>query len=472
MSINSALTAAMSGLTANARKAETVSSNIANALTPGYGRRELDLAARIAGNSPAGVRITGERRIADLALTNDRRSADARLAEVRVQIDALADFDRVLGQPGAPGALTTRIATFEAALTEASSRPDQPVRLEAVARTAGDLVEGINRSARSLDAAAMDTDQRIEDTVRRLDAALGEVERLNRTIQRQTLRGEQPNGLMDQRQRLIDSIADIVPLREVQRPQGQIALFTEGGAILLDGRAATVSLSTDSPPLVTLDDREVGTGTGRLMGGGSLAGLIALRDIALPEMRAGLDNLALDLIDRFRTDPPAEGLFRDAAGLDPATDGIVGLAGRLVLHPMGSPPAPAPEVWRLRDGLDAAAPGLPGDSSLLRTFADALEDLRPPAAATPGTAWFAAPQQSFTGFASELQSRLGGLRFGLEDRATFFAAQGEGLRDAEARNGVDTDREMQALLMIERAYAANARVIKAADEMLQRLMAL
>lgn len=472
MSINSALTAAMSGLTANARKAETVSSNIANALTPGYGRREIELAARTAGTSPAGVRVVGERRVVDMALTNDRRGAEANLAQVQIQIDALASFDRVLGLPGAPGALTTRIAAFEAALTEASSRPDQQVRLETVARTAGDLAEGINRGARSLDAAAMETDRGIEDDVRRLNAALGEVERLNRTILRAILRGDQPNGLMDQRQRLIDSIAEIVPLREAQRPQGQVALFTEGGAILLDGRAAAVGLSTDSPARVTIDGRAVGTGPGGLMAGGSLAGLIALRDTGLPEMRAGLDTLALDLIDRFRLAPPADGLFVDSAGLDPAVDGITGLAGRVALHPLGSPPAPAPEVWRLRDGLDATAPGLPNDSTLLRSFAEILEAFRPPAAATPGTSWFAAPQQSFTGFASELQSRLGGLRFGLEDRGAFFAAQAEGLRDAEARNGVDTDTEMQKLLLIERAYAANARVIQAADEMLQRLMAL
>jgi flagellar hook-associated protein 1 FlgK len=472
MSLNSALTAALGGLTANARKAETVSSNIANALTPGYGRREIELASRTAGNSPAGVRIVGERRMVDVALTNDRRGAEAKLAQVQVQIDALAAFERVLGLPGAPGALTTRIAALEAALTEASSRPDQPVRLEAVARTASELAEGLNRTSRSLDAAAMETDRRVEDGVTRLDTALREVERLNTTIQRQILRGDQPNGLMDQRQRLIDSISDLVPLREIQRPQGQVALFTEGGAILLDGRAAKVGLSSGTPAQITLDGRAVGTGPAGLMGGGSLAGMIDLRDTALPEMRAGLDNLALDLIERFRLDPPADGLFRDTAGLDPAIDGIEGLAGRVGLHPLGAPPAPAPELWRLRDGLDATAPGLPSDSTQLRAFAAALEDVRPPAAALPGSAWFAAPMQSFTGFASELQSRLGGLRFGLEDRAAFFSAQGEGLRDAEARNGVDTDTEMQKLLMVERAYAANARVIQAADEMLQRLMAL
>ena len=47
------------------------------------------------------------------------------------------------------------------------------------------------------------------------------------------------------------------------------------------------------------------------------------------------------------------------------------------------------------------------------------------------------------------------------------------LRDAETANtGVDIDDQMQDLLIIEQAYAANARVIQTASQMLDRLMEL
>eukprot|EP00581_Thalassiosira_minuscula_P024003 CAMPEP_0184437988 /NCGR_PEP_ID=MMETSP0738-20130409/628709_1 /TAXON_ID=385413 /ORGANISM="Thalassiosira miniscula, Strain CCMP1093" /LENGTH=42 /DNA_ID= /DNA_START= /DNA_END= /DNA_ORIENTATION= len=42
MSISSALSNALTGLTASARRAEVVSSNISNAMTEGYGRRSLN----------------------------------------------------------------------------------------------------------------------------------------------------------------------------------------------------------------------------------------------------------------------------------------------------------------------------------------------------------------------------------------------------------------------------------------------
>ena len=45
------------------------------------------------------------------------------------------------------------------------------------------------------------------------------------------------------------------------------------------------------------------------------------------------------------------------------------------------------------------------------------------------------------------------------------------LRDAEqAENGVDIDVQMQELILIEQAYAANARVIEIAGQMINRLM--
>ena len=39
-----------------------------------------------------------------------------------------------------------------------------------------------------------------------------------------------------------------------------------------------------------------------------------------------------------------------------------------------------------------------------------------------------------------------------------------------APEGVDTDQELQAMMEIERLYAANARVIQAVDAMLDELM--
>ena len=53
------------------------------------------------------------------------------------------------------------------------------------------------------------------------------------------------------------------------------------------------------------------------------------------------------------------------------------------------------------------------------------------------------------------------------------SARAQAAGDAEAAvMGVDTDQEMQTLLLVERAYAANARVIQTAQAMIDTLMEL
>jgi flagellar hook-associated protein 1 FlgK len=44
------------------------------------------------------------------------------------------------------------------------------------------------------------------------------------------------------------------------------------------------------------------------------------------------------------------------------------------------------------------------------------------------------------------------------------------LEELEAAKGVDSDQQTQMLLLIERAYAANARVIQAVEQMLDNLL--
>ena len=65
MSFGTAFSSALSGLTAASKASELVSSNIANATTPGYGRRALSLAAQTTGPNGQGVKIVGINRVDD-----------------------------------------------------------------------------------------------------------------------------------------------------------------------------------------------------------------------------------------------------------------------------------------------------------------------------------------------------------------------------------------------------------------------
>ena len=57
-----------------------------------------------------------------------------------------------------------------------------------------------------------------------------------------------------------------------------------------------------------------------------------------------------------------------------------------------------------------------------------------------------------------------------DSEQSFSRAQNTALRELELSKGVDTDAELQDLMLIEQHYAANARVMTVVDELMQRLL--
>ena len=192
-------------------------------------------------------------------------------------------------------------------------------------------------------------------------------------------------------------------------------------------------------------------------------------DVTAVEMQDRLDGLAIDLIQRFEDagidatraagDP---GLFTDnGAVLDLAN--TTGLAQRLELNDIVNPAAGGAS-WQLRDGLGATAEGDVGDASLLQDLADALEATRT-APSEIGSGSYSA-----TGLADFVTSLVSNDRTDAERTQSYASAQQSEMRALEEADGVDTDAELQALMVIEQIYAANAQVMQTIDEMLDDLM--
>jgi len=475
MSLTRSLNTALSGLTATARNAAVVADNLANLRTPGFGRREAVLGSQRLG----GVGISAILRHADPALIGARREAQASAAQGDVRTRFFLQLEKVLGVPGSDGALGQRIGRFEAALTSASATPSNEARLAEVLGAAGDLAAGLRMASGMVQDARSQADRDIGRDVSLLNSALAQVESLNNEIRKMVVRREDPAALMDQRQQIVDSIADIVPLREVARDGGVIALYAAGGAVLLDGRASVVGFDptgTVVPQMtlggalsvLTLNSRPIDVTSGGMLGGGRLGAAFALRDDLAPAAQARLDAVARDLVERMggadaTLAPGAASLFTDAGAVfDPSNE--VGLAGRLTVN-AAVDPAQGGALWRLRSGLGAAMPGPGGDGALLGAMAGALETGR-----APVSGGFLPGLRSFAGLAGELVSIIGAARLTEQTTATFAATRSAVLSQSEAEAGVDSDQQMQALLLIEKAYAANARVVQTVDSMLSRLL--
>lgn len=482
MSLSGALSNALSGLTAASRNAQVTASNLANVMTDGYARREIELGSRH-HSSYGGVTVNGIVRHADpsiIALKRDAGSEQALNSELSGYYSRL---ESLVGTPDDGASLSAKIADFETSLVSAASRPDLNNRLNQVFFDAQEVAQTFDAISDGIQNLRVEADREIATTVEQLNSTLAQVRTLNIQISESTIAGGDIAALQDQRQLLIDSISEIVPVNVVPRDHGAVALYTPGGAILIDGTAAELSFSATNVivPHMTLsgghlsglelNGNAVSTDPERgPLSGGKLGALFQIRDDLAVEAQSQLDAVARDLVERFQdasldaTRAPGDaGLFTDAgAAFDPSDE--IGLSGRLSINSAVDPDAGG-ATWRLRDGLGAVSAGATGNSQLLQDIQTALNALRVPASGNFGSGAQSAGQLQ-TAFLGEI-----GTAREINDQAlSFSAARFSAANTQLLEDGVDSDQEMQRLLLIEQAYAANARMMQVVDEMMQTLM--
>ena len=479
MTLTHSISNALSGLQASARGVQTASANIANAMVEGYAPRQLTLSSNTAG-AGGGVRITGIRRDNDPVLTGMLRQSGAELAAADAAAGFWGHIAGAVGEPGKGDSLVGRVTAFENALDAAADRPDLDYLLAGAARAAGELARAINRASDGIQAQRQEADAAIASDVERLNDGLKRVAGLNADILRRHAVGDPALDLVEKREMLVSDLSEIVPLREQIRPDGRLALYSAGGQMLLDGaepmrlgflRGATITpgMSREGGQLsgLTLDGQAVPAGAQAPMGGGRLGAHFDIRDELGPNAQEQLDRLAADLLARFSDPANDPSLQGDAAGLftddgtAPGNPPAAGLAGRVSLHEVLTPAGGA-EYWRLRDGLGATAPGAAGEPAQLRRWLDAAEA---PLAAIPGAA-----AQSLASHAGTLTGSIGENRHTAETGRGFARGRHDTLFERMLARGVDTDAEMQRLMTLEKAYAANARVMQVADDLLRRLL--
>ena len=271
---------------------------------------------------------------------------------------------------------------------------------------------------------------------------------------------------------LLDEVSSIVDTRVTVSSTGSVSVYTVGGVALLEG---------DYVQDVTFD-----AGSGTLMAGqqditplkdgvrglqhGSLAGLSELKSRVIPQFNAQLNEYAQGLIQMFETADASlatgqAGLFTDN-GVAFSAGNLEGLASRFQVNETVSLSGDA-EVWRIRDGLGAAAPGSPSDTAQISAFVSALNT---PVDASADTGL--SSSITLQDFAAEMVTSQATERVRAESNLSAARSAAE-VVDGARRNaeGVNIDDEMQRLLLIEQSFAANSRVLTTVSSMIDTLIA-
>ncbi|PWC81798.1 flagellar hook-associated protein FlgK [Azospirillum sp. TSO5] len=461
MSVQLALTSALSGLRTTQQQAAMVSHNLANATTAGYVRRDLDLSAVTTAGRGAGVRVDAVARKVDELLIRDARFETSRYSGQEARASALADYALVLGQPQDEKSVSTQLSKLQQAFSRLHDMPNDDAARNAVVSQAAALAGGLNRAAEAAQTVQDDARDRLQTSVDAVNTSLQRISDLNGRIATLETRGGDAGDLRDERDRLLDQVSQEIGIRTYSREDGQTVVMTRNGQTLLDH-----PLAPGEQPLTLLGDEVMANGVSLSakpdseIQSGRIMGYVQTIKQDMPRAMAQLDELAAGIVQAFQgaeTDPTQPGLFTDAGAAYGAT---AGLASRITVNDVVRT-----ESWRMQSGVQATAPLEPGDQTQLNKFLTVFTDTRSfaatdmPASATLGS------------YATAMVSAQQGYRTGAESEMNARKISADTLETARInRDGVNIDDEMQKLLLIEQSYGASAQVVQVAGRMIDILL--
>lgn len=509
MSLDLAFGIARSGLQATQRALANVSQNITNADTPGYTRKIAAARSLSVEGMPLGVRLSEARRQVDNALLAERDARGGEAAAAAVRERLLAGIEAVHGVPGSGESLGDTLTALRTDLLALRASPADTGLQRNVAQAGREIAARFGDVAGAIGDARQQAQDGVMTEVQRINAGLREIADLTNLIKGDLVRGLPIGDLEDRRDVALSRLSESLPVRALHQPDGGLVLVTRGGLGLpLDtsGDALGAPMASIGPesfygaggsiPAITLG----GVDVTRQLSGGRLGEYLNLRDSTLPRFQAEIDVAASQLAHRL--DAQGLRLFTGSSGQvpditlpysDPAS-GQVGFANQIRLsaavalnpalvrdgthvvadiaggptafnpNPAGGPAGFATLLDRLidhsmgetvRDGTFWAAiasSGLGPDGSLTSPFI-------PPRSIDAYAAMLTGSQTADRAAATELRDRAEALKRGLDARF-------------QDESGVDPDAEMTALIQLQNAYAANARVMNTTQQMWDSLQSI
>ncbi len=330
MSLVGSLRSAMSALQVTQAALRITSNNIANLNTEGYSRKTAGTLTPVLDGQAAGVSLSEIQRTVDENLLRQIRNHIASLAGQRTQNEFLARTQQLFGTPADDSSISHGITKLGTALEAAALSPNSLTARGSVVDTARRLTDQLNAMTRDLQQMRAEANQEIGRSVERINTLLADIDSLNSQIVGAKTAGDSAADLEDQRDLLIDRLAEEIDIQYFERGDGRVVIATTSGRTLLHGLpvpltytpAAQLSAgSTYLNGIGAIGYGGAGVDITQEIGSGRLAGLLDVRDQSLVDLQAEIDRLAEVLRDQINalhndgTAVPAPSLLTGSHGL-------------------------------------------------------------------------------------------------------------------------------------------------------------
>lgn len=233
---------ARSGIQAHQQGLATTSHNISNINTKGFSRQEVVLET----NRPAqgvigsGVQVAHVRRTVDTFIENQLTAGNEDLGFITSRTTFLSEADGIVTETENSG-LSHGITEFFNALRDVTTNPESPIQRTVVLAKGESLAQVFVEHSSAFNQIRLDANQEIRRHVETINGLAARVASLNDEIFKAESSGREAPDLRDQRAVLINDIAELVDIEQVELRDG--IGINVGGQLLVGGNHAN-ALST------------------------------------------------------------------------------------------------------------------------------------------------------------------------------------------------------------------------------------
>ncbi|MGH6779944.1 MAG: flagellar hook-associated protein FlgK [Bradyrhizobium sp.] len=315
MGLSSSLATAMAGLRANQAALSIISSNVANAGTPGYVTQNPNQIEVGSGSYGSTVQVDGVNRELDLFVQAQLRTETSGGAYADQMSNILGQLQSVYGTPGGDGTLETALNNFTTALQSLSASPSDSSAQSVALSAAQTLAQQLNVTTQGIQSLRSNVEQDIGNSATQANADMTQIAQINTRLQGLSPTDPQAATLMDQRDNAINDLSKYVDVRVVTDPSNQASIFTTTG-IQLVGAGLASQFNFSSPGALTAtalysaNPAQSGVGTlsihlpngsnvdvvaNNVVSSGQIAADLKLRDQTLVQAQTQVDQLAAAL---------------------------------------------------------------------------------------------------------------------------------------------------------------------------------
>ena len=319
MGLGVTLSNALTGMKIGQSALDVLSHNVSNSGTPGYHRRTLSVLDALNSTSVYARQGTLTRAF-NQSLQQHYTIAVSDASFASTKSDYMNRVQTVFGTPGSAGSLDSVFNDFQTALTNLSTSPNDFATRADTVQKAQTLAGTLNELTSQVQSLRQEVESKISTSVDDINTQLQALEKINSRLSDKGIDDSARATLLDQRDRLVNSLSEQMDIRATYRSDDTVALLTSSGVGILDGKASVFSFSSggtlSASSQFSTDDEKSGVGRltlltpsgltidlvkQKVLTSGQLAGLIDLRDNSLVQTQDQLDEIASSLARSMST---------------------------------------------------------------------------------------------------------------------------------------------------------------------------